>query len=145
MLFAFFVFSAAIALCIFASATLRTHSVWRIEARDQTKALEKEQDQRDELLHGNLLEVVQTKPSIREVTAEVRRVQIDRGRVWRGCLPAQPAADDTVTVSTVAAAPAVGDAAAPAGGAAAAAGAAGAAARRHPRRALWQPIASNRE
>jgi hypothetical protein len=115
VLFAFLVFAAALALCVVAALSLRTHQMWRSQATQYSRQIIVEKATRDELLYGDPLEAVQSKPSIRSVTAQVQRALINRGRVWRGCTPAQAAADDTVVVNIpVTAAPPADAAAGPA-------------------------------
>ena len=99
VIFMFLVFGASIALCAYISMTLRTHNAWRIIVRDQTEQIGELKSERDLMLHGNLLQVEQTDPSIRSLNAEIGRVLMDRGRVWRECQPSPPAADDTVSVT----------------------------------------------
>ena len=116
VLFAFFVFSAALAMCVFAALALRTHNTWRTQFTKLSDELAKEELARNELLHGALGEVVQSQASIRSATGDERRELIDRGRVWRGCVPVQAMPDDTVMVNT-ATAPAVPPGVEPAAGA----------------------------
>lgn len=102
----FFMFAAALAMCGFAALSLRTHNTWRTQFTKLSRELEKEEQARTELLHGPIGEVIQSKPSIRSAIGDERRELIDRGRVWRGCIPLQAMPDDTVVVNT-SAAPAV--------------------------------------
>mgnify|MGYP005840377651 CR=1 FL=1 len=123
VLFAFLVFAASLALCVITSATLRTHNAWRMVAGDQADQIEKLQKENEQLVSGDPMQPVPTTPCLRNIHAQVRRMLIDRGRVWRGCTPSQVAPDGSVTVSTVAAvppapppSPEAGAAAPPAGG-----------------------------
>ncbi|MFV1968119.1 MAG: hypothetical protein ACC628_22065 [Pirellulaceae bacterium] len=99
VIFMFLVFSAAIALCAYISMTLRTHSAWRTIVRQQTEQVGELRTERDSMLYGNLVQVVQLDPSIRSLNAEIGRVLMDRGRVWRECQAARPGADDSVVVT----------------------------------------------
>jgi hypothetical protein len=101
VMFAFLVFSAALTLLVFASMTLRTLNAWRTLAEQQKEQIEAEQQTRDDMLYGNLTEVIQTTPSVRSLKAQLRRSELDRGRVWRGCTHSQPTPNDSVTVNTV--------------------------------------------
>jgi hypothetical protein len=102
VVFTFLVFVAALAFCITLAMTLHTHNRWRADHTKSTRELADLQSDRDNMLYGNLAEVNQTSPSIRSVNAQLRRAEIDRGRVWRGCAKTQPPqADDTVVLNTV--------------------------------------------
>jgi hypothetical protein len=99
VIFMLFVFGAAIALCAYTSMTLRTHNAWRTVVRDQREQIGNLKTERNQMLYGNLIQLDQDEPSIRGLNAEIGRVLMDRGRVWRECQPTPPAADDSVTVS----------------------------------------------
>lgn len=83
----------------FAAMTLKTHAVWRTQVNDLTKRLEKELADKDQYQFGDLT-VVQQEPNLRSVKAETSRILLDRGRVWRDCVPGN--FDGTsVTVQTI--------------------------------------------
>jgi len=111
IIFMFLVFAASIAMCAYISMTLRTHNAWRTVVRQQSEQIVDLKIDRDSMLYGDLLQVDQSDPSIRSLNAMLGRALIDRGRVWRECVPAQPAADDTVQVSTQAPGAAAGESA----------------------------------
>lgn len=119
----FFLFLAVVAMCVMVALSYRTHHTWRTQAFALGQQLVKEVSSNEEVRYGNPIELVQSNPSIRSVNADEQRALMNRGRVWRGCMPAQAADDDTVTVSTPAppAAAAAASAAAPAPAAAPAA------------------------
>jgi hypothetical protein len=99
VIFMLFVFGAAIALCAYTSMTLRTHNAWRTVVRGQREQIGSLKTERDQMLYGKLAELEQETPTIRSLNAEIGRVLMDRGRVWRQCQPTPPEADDSVTVS----------------------------------------------
>jgi len=80
---------------------LKTHTAWRTQYEAYKKAIDEAQEERERYLHGNLIEVQQSEPSIRSLRAELARVVTDRGRVWRECAPIAAVDADTFRVRTV--------------------------------------------
>ncbi len=98
----FFVFGASIAFCCYVAMSYKTHAAWKTVERKNRLEAEKAQAEYEQLMYGDLTEVVQTTPSIRTQNAKFARMVIDRGRVWRGCSPqGPPQGDGSVTVSTI--------------------------------------------
>ncbi len=95
----FFVFAASIALIAYAAMSNRTHMAWKKDVTQKRDAIERETAARDQLLEGDLAEVIPTQLSIRDLDTRLGRVILDRGRVWRNCFPAPPAGG-TVTLTT---------------------------------------------
>ena len=81
------VFFAAIAAMFYSAFTLRTQEVWRTIANDQTRRLEQETAEINELQYGNFSDIAQQTASVQSARAELERTVIDRGRVWRDCVP----------------------------------------------------------
>ena len=94
----FFVFAATVTLTIYSSMTVRTHMAWKRDVAQKRADIERRERERDNWIHGDLLQLTHAEPSIRELKAELNRVLLDRGRVWRDCTPGTPAAG-TVTVT----------------------------------------------
>lgn len=99
--FAFLTFAGCVTFLIFAAFVLKTHNAWRTHYEAYAKEVEKAEAEEAKFLHGSLLEVAQTQESIRQLAAELSRVQIDRGRVWRECTPLAAVDNDTLRVRTV--------------------------------------------
>jgi hypothetical protein len=102
---AFLVFAAAGALVFLTAATLRTHQEWRSAYNALTRKVEQRELDKQKLLVGVQGEADETAVSIREAEAELQRVIMDRGRVWRGVLPDVAADNITLTINTTPAAP----------------------------------------
>jgi hypothetical protein len=77
-------FGAGITFIIFAAMTLKTHKVWRTAVNDLNKNLKQNVDAKEVIQFGDVTKVKQD-PNIRSVKAEISRVLLDRGRVWRNC------------------------------------------------------------
>ncbi len=99
--FAFLVFGAAATFLIFAACVLKTHAAWRTHFEQYTVALAKVKAENETLLHGDLEQVKQEQESIRSLRAELERVVVDRGRIWRECQPVQQVSPGTYRVRTV--------------------------------------------
>ena len=93
-------FLAAVGLVIVGSLSLKTHNTWRSTHAKRTTELA--QAEREGLLleHGDPRLVEPETPSVNDMQHRLNRVLLDRGRVWRRCTPAAPAATGVV-VSTV--------------------------------------------
>jgi hypothetical protein len=100
---AFFVlcFFGSAVFVVFAAMTLKTHKNWRTEVNRMAKDLETQTAIKEQLQHGEIT-AVQQEANLRSVRAEIGRILLDRGRVWRGTQPGN--FDGTsVTVQTAAA------------------------------------------
>ena len=83
--FMFLVFAASVTFSIYAAMTLKTRSFW-VGTHDKTeKQVEDLQKQLETVTRGNPQDPAA--PSLVSVRAELAETVIDRGRVWRGCLP----------------------------------------------------------
>jgi len=89
VIFVFLVFASAVALSFVVSGTLKVHNIWRTMVRDQTQQIETLTKDRDQLLHGDPALIIQKTPCIESLDGQLRRITVDRGRVWRECTPAQ--------------------------------------------------------
>jgi hypothetical protein len=96
----FFVFAASICLLAYAALSNRTHMAWNEDVAKKRAEIARLEADRDQLLKGDLTELVNPQPSIRDLDAELGRVLLDRGRVWRNCSPTS-LAGGTATVTTV--------------------------------------------
>jgi hypothetical protein len=96
----FFVFAASIAFCVYAAMTLKTRAAW-IKMHDNLAAqLEKTELELENVSRGRLNDVEDKEPSVLSVREELARLTIDRGRVWRGCIPAIDPRTGLVTLRT---------------------------------------------
>ncbi len=96
----FFVFAASIAFCVYAAMTLKTRAAW-IKMHDNLAAqLEKTELELVKVSRGDLNDVEDKEPSVLSVREELARLVIDRGRVWRGCIPAIDPRTRAITVRT---------------------------------------------
>jgi hypothetical protein len=83
----FLVFAATVAFCVYAAMTLKTRANW-IKYHDKLEAdVARTEDELDKVTRGDLKDVEDKNPSVLSLREELARVVIDRGRVWRGCLP----------------------------------------------------------
>ena len=91
LLMSVFVLFGAVGFLVLTTATLKTHNSWRTIYNDTQAQLE-------DVHHENALmqdgiyrlasgEVERTENSIQERTLDLRRQMLDRGRVWRNCVP----------------------------------------------------------
>jgi hypothetical protein len=83
----FLVFVATFAFCIYAGMTLKTRAAWiklhdKLEADFATAA-----DQLEKTTRGDPKDVEGKTESLVSVREQLARTIIDRGRVWRGCIP----------------------------------------------------------
>src|SRR3982750_576339 len=84
----FFVFAATIAFCVYAAMTLKTRANW-IKLHDNLeKQLTTTDAELEKVTQGDPKDVEGKEPSVLSLREELARIVIDRGRVWRGCLPA---------------------------------------------------------
>lgn len=108
----FFVFVATIFLAVYAAISVRTHMAWKEVVTKQRAQIERLEAENEQLIYGDLTTVTQTGPTLNDLTAELGRVILDRGRVWRNCVPSAPSGG-TISLATAAAPAAEGEAPAP--------------------------------
>lgn len=100
----FFVFLGAVSFLVLLSVSLKARRHW-LKTLDQHQTensrLLAEQER---LLYGDLADVTQSEDSLRGVTAKLSRFLVDRGRVWRDCVPSPLGGDGTITVTVTGAA-----------------------------------------
>ena len=123
ILFTFAVMGCAVWFCIMAAITLKTRVTFRTQHDRLVTQLEEKEKEFEMLLHGDLTVVRQQVESIRSIRGKLERELLDRGRVWRSCVPTS-LANGVVTLTTTTTDPAGAAPPAPAGGAAPAAPAA---------------------
>ncbi len=103
---AFLVFIAGGMLLWFTAATLRTHEEWRTAYNALTKKVAEQEAEQQKLLVGAQTAAERGEASVRQAQANLRRVLVDRGRVWRNLEPEVAADSITLNVVTVPAPPA---------------------------------------
>ena len=109
--FTFLVFAASIVFLLYAAMTLKTRSTW-VKLHDTTAAaLATELEALERVRDGDPADIPR-KDSVVSTRNELARAIIDRGRVWRDCVPTVAA--NTITVATSAPAANPADPAAPA-------------------------------
>jgi len=96
--FMFLVFAASFTFCIYAAMTLKTRDTW-IGLDDKTgKEVEKTQGELERKTRGDPKDP--SAPSLVSARAELAETIIDRGRVWRGCIPQFDRATGAITLAT---------------------------------------------
>jgi hypothetical protein len=96
--FTFLVFAASIAFSIYAAMTLKTRSAW-VGLHDKTeKQVEELMVQVQRTTRGDPKDP--SAPSLVSARAKLAETIIDRGRVWRGCIPAIDPRAGTINVAT---------------------------------------------
>lgn len=116
LLFLVLCFFALGTFAVLAALTLKTHQGWRSEAEKLAKEIVIQNQTTEHLQFGDLSKKDQD-PNLRSVQAEITRVLLDRGRVWRG---GQPGNFDGMSVTVTVNAGGAPVAPPPAGGAPAA-------------------------
>ena len=96
----FFVFAAVVTFCVYAAMTMKTRLNWLKYHDEKQAAVDKLAAELELVTRGDIKDVEGKIQSITSVKAELARTILDRGRVWRQ-LASTPAADGTVTLSTV--------------------------------------------
>jgi hypothetical protein len=95
-----FTFLAGVFLVVCAAMSVKTHVAWR-KLHDQTEtSLENEEAEGQLLAYGDPQQLDTAKGSVFETRQRLNRMLIDRGRVWRRCVPGN-VANNAVNVSTV--------------------------------------------
>lgn len=80
-----FIIIASLAMFVMASRALNTHKHWRSIAQKQEAAIA-EAEQLQKVLKGDTNEL-DAPLGIRQLKIELRKLLVDRGRVWRNCQP----------------------------------------------------------
>ncbi len=82
------VFLASMVFLVLASATLKTHAVWRDLYNQRDRQLNVELAKTQRMLHGDPGATQLTADSILGLRGAIERATLDRGRVWRNVKPA---------------------------------------------------------
>lgn len=98
--FMFLVFVAAFAFCIYAAMTLKTRAKWVKEHDNLEKQLATTNENLELTTRGDPRDFEGKTPSVLSLREEIARTVIDRGRVWRGCIPNIDPRTGAVTVVT---------------------------------------------
>jgi len=83
----FFVFGAAVAFCFYAAMALKTRAAWIKLHADLEKQVANTEEQLQLVTHGEPKDIENKQASIASLREKLGRTIIDRGRIWRGCLP----------------------------------------------------------
>jgi archaellum component FlaC len=83
----FFVLAAAITFMVFAAMELKTRTTWMEKVTKLEKDLDTRVSENRVLLRGPDNEVRPQTPSVISIREQLGRIIVDRGRVWRDCLP----------------------------------------------------------
>lgn len=92
-----FVFLTGVVLVILASATLKTHQVWRERYNRLERDLEVELAKTDQFMHGDPSSADPSANTLPGLRGALERELVDRGRVWRNVRP-QGAQQGQITV-----------------------------------------------
>jgi len=84
----FLVFVASATFCVYAAMTLKTRAAWMKQNDNLEKQVATVEDELMKVSRGDPNDVEVRTPSVFSVREELGRTIIDRGRVWRGCIPA---------------------------------------------------------
>ena len=101
VLLTFAVFAGSIVFVMFAAATLKTHQQWRSLYHEKSSKLDEVTQQNAVLENGVCLTQsgeLKVGDSVRGLRLELGRELLDRGRVWRNCIPAS-IDDDAITLN----------------------------------------------
>src|SRR5438270_5250748 len=86
----FFVFVVSIVFLVYAAMALKTRRTW-IKLHDETAAkVATAETELESKVRGKPTDVEAKEPSVVSVREDLGRTIIDRGRVWRGCIPSPP-------------------------------------------------------
>jgi len=84
----FLVFVASATFCVYAAMTVKTRAAWMKLNDNLEKQVATVEDELAKVSRGDPNDVEVKTPSVFSVREELGRTIIDRGRVWRGCVPA---------------------------------------------------------
>ncbi len=94
-------FLLAAGLMLVAAMSAMTHTVWHERFDNDSKLLVTAQSEGQMRAYGDPSMAQSTEPSLHDVQQKLKRMLLDRGRVWRQCTPGAPTGN-SVVVSTVA-------------------------------------------
>jgi hypothetical protein len=94
-----FTFLAAVFFVVVAAMSMKTHMAWRELHHNSENALDREKAMGEQLAYGDPETRDSFKTAVFGTRQKLNRMLIDRGRVWRRCIPGQ-AQGGTVTVRT---------------------------------------------
>jgi hypothetical protein len=94
----FAVFCAVITFMVYAALVMKTREKWIESFAKFTVANEKQADNVDKVVNGSVGDQASIETSLAHYRNELARALVDRGRVWRGCTPANNA-DGTITLT----------------------------------------------
>jgi hypothetical protein len=86
--FMFLVFVASFVFCIYSAMVLKTRAVWIKQHDNLETQLTKVSEELERVTRGDPKDVEGKSESLVSVREEIARTTLDRGRVWRGCMPA---------------------------------------------------------
>src|SRR5205085_3369132 len=85
--FLFLVFVASFVFCIYSAMVLKTRAKWIKEHDNLESQLTKASDELERVTRGDPKDVEGKTESLVSIRDQIERVTLDRGRVWRGCMP----------------------------------------------------------
>jgi hypothetical protein len=98
--FTFLVFVASLTFCVYAAMTLKTRAKWVKDHDNLEKQLATAEENLERTTRGDPKDVEGKTPSVLSVREELNRTILDRGRVWRGCMPNINRQTGAITVQT---------------------------------------------
>jgi hypothetical protein len=96
----FLVFVASGVYCFYAAQVLKTRAAWLKLHQTLQQQVATTAARYEEVTRGKLGDVNGKEPSIALLRGELDRILLDRGRVWRGCIPTINRQTGAVTVQT---------------------------------------------
>ncbi len=99
--FMFLTFVASFVFCIYAAMVLKTRAKWVKEHDTLETQLAKTNEEIERTTRGDPKDIEGKTPSLIGLRDQIERITLDRGRVWRGCVPAGIDRNTgTITVNT---------------------------------------------
>ena len=95
----FAVFCAVATFMVYAALVMKTRLAWEESDAKFKENYEKEAKNVEKVINGDPAEPASVNTSLTYYRNELARALVDRGRVWRHCIPAGNAADGTVMVT----------------------------------------------
>jgi hypothetical protein len=95
----FAVFCAVGTFMVYAALVMKTRLAWVESYAKFKESYEKETRNVEKVINGDPAETASVNTSLAYYRNELARALVDRGRVWRHCIPAGNPADGTVTVT----------------------------------------------
>src|SRR5687768_9693685 len=84
----FAVFCAVATFMVYAALVMKTRLAWVESAQKYAEANEKQARNVEKLVHGSPEAPAPIQTSLAYYRSELARALVDRGRVWRNCIPA---------------------------------------------------------